>query len=240
MRVIISGANRGLGLEFVRRLLERGDRVFAGCRNPDQAEALNQLKAEHSSALSIFGLDISDHASIRAFAASVRTETSAADLLINNAGIYDMTNARFGSRKDPKLGELDPEAIMQVYRVNSVGPLMMVQELGELLAMGENPRIVNLSSYVGSIGLKDMLGSYAYSASKAALNMFTKLLSLDLAPKGISVVSVHPGWVNTDMGGDGAPVKVEDSIADLLAVIDNLQPQQTGKFFNFDGKIMPW
>jgi NAD(P)-dependent dehydrogenase (short-subunit alcohol dehydrogenase family) len=229
-RVLITGANRGIGLELVRQYLGRGDRVFAACRDPERAEHLRGLGGPDR--LTVTAMDVADEQSIREACKAVRAQTDGLDVLVNNAGIY--WKGRDG------LTTFDVTEMLEVFRVNSVGPLVVVREFLDLLRRGNAPRVANVSSEMGSIGRKHSGSEYGYSASKAALNMITRLLSFDLRRDGIVVVTLHPGWVKTDMGGRGAPLEPAESVRGMLAVIDGLKPADSGHFFQWDGQELPW
>lgn len=239
-RILITGGNRGLGLEFTRQLLARGETVFAGARQPEQAAQLHELAGQYSERLVVFPLDVTDAASIDNAFDLVATRVDGLDVLINNAGIFNKIKSAFGEGTDPKFGHLDAENLLAVYKVNSVGPVMMTQRFYELLKKGNQPKVINLSSLVGSIGLKNVGGYYAYSASKAALNMFTRLLAYDLERDGITVVSLHPGWVQTEMGGSRAPLPAAKSVAGMIKVIDSVGPADSGAFRQYTGEPMDW
>ncbi len=230
-RVFITGANRGLGLEFVRQCLGRGDRVFAGCRQPKNAGALKDLANQNSNRMSMLELDVTRPEHIRAAAQAVASEVDGLDLLINNAGVLL-------SGEQP--GNLQADSLLDVMHANAIGPLMVAQELLPLLEKGDAPKIVNVTSQLGSIARKRSGGRYSYSASKAALNMFTRALAFDVLSRGVIVVTVHPGWVKTDMGGPGAPLAAEESVAGVLELADSLKPQDAGRFLQWDGSELPW
>ena len=227
MRVFITGASRGLGLEFVRQYVQRGDEVFAACRNPDQADQLQALKADN---LHIITLEVTDLASIEAAYAAVSAQTDALDVLINNAAI--------GGGANDRLGSLTFDDLTGRFKINSVAPIMIVQRFRDLVARGTNPKIINITSGNGSLGNKPDGGSYGYSASKAALNMFMRTLSFDL--KAITTLVIDPGWVKTDMGGPNAWFTPAESISQVIAVIDGATLEDTGKFLRWDGKEVPW
>jgi NAD(P)-dependent dehydrogenase (short-subunit alcohol dehydrogenase family) len=229
MHAFVSGANRGLGLEMTRQLLARGDRVAAACRDPGQALALTRLAGEHPGRLLVLPLDVADPRSI----ASVEREIGALDLdidlLVNNAGLL-IEHERFGA--------IAPNSLAESFAVNAAGAFLLTQALDPHLADGA--RVVNLSSTLGSISRTDSLYSPSYAISKAALNMATRLVSIALAERGIVVVSLSPGWVRTDMGGSGAPLKPEDSVASMLRVIDHLRPSDSGRFLSQSGETIAW
>ena len=229
---LVTGANRGLGLEFIRRLLARGDHAIAACREPGRASALNTLAGEHPGRLHVLPLDVADARSRAAFAAElplVLDEGGRIDLLLNNAGVLH-SGERFG-----KLGEAKLE---HSFRVNAMGPLLLVQALAPLLADGA--KVANLSSQLGSIAGCARFGTPSYNISKAAQNMATALLAHALADRGIVVVALHPGWVQTDMGGEQATETVADSATGLLAVIDGLGDGDSGRFLDWRGEALAW
>lgn len=229
--VFLTGSNRGLGLEFARQLLERGDWVFATCRHPDQAKALRTLQQQFPQRLRVAALDVSDEEAIARVAAEAAAETDRLDVLINNAGVL---------HRDDHLGNLRQAPLMHAFAVNAVGPLLLTQALLPLLRKGRRPVVFNLSTQMGSLTLKNYGGYYSYSASKAALNMFGRALAADLRPEGVIVVLVHPGWVRTDMGGSQAPLDPPRSVAGMLALLERLTPEDSGRFLTWEGKEHPW
>ena len=229
---IVTGANRGLGLEFVRQLLARGDHVIAACRAPGRANALNALAGEHPGRLHVLPLDVADGHSRAAFPGELGHVLDAGDrigLLVNNAGVLH-PGERFGA-----LGETELE---HSFRVNAMGPLLLTQALAPLLSDGA--RVVNLSSRLGSIGLTTRFGTPSYNISKAALNMATVLLAQALAPRGIVAVAFSPGWVRTEMGGEGADLEPADAVAALLHRVEGLGDGDSGRFLGSDGEEIPW
>ncbi|ODS64391.1 MAG: short-chain dehydrogenase [Arenimonas sp. SCN 70-307] len=229
--VVVTGANRGLGLEFTRQLLARGDRVVAGCRQPGHADALTQLAAAHPGHLHVAPLDVADERSRQAFAAEVEALHPSLDLLVNNAGVLP-PGERFGA--------LDPRVLEHTLQVNTIAPLMLAQALAPLLARGRRPRIFNLSSRLGSMALTQSFQTPSYNISKAALNMTTVLMARALNPMGIGVLAASPGWVRTDMGGDKAPVTAAESVRDMLEMLDRRAEPGAGEFVDRDGGPLPW
>lgn len=229
MQVLISGANRGLGLGFVHALLARGDRVIACCRHPGRATALNALTGEYPGHLHVLPLDVAKASSIRELAHEIPLVAESIDVLINNAGVL-VGGERFGA--------LDPEALATSFRINAMGPLLLTEALAERLADGA--RVANLSSVMGSIASASEFRSPSYALSKAAQNMATAQLAHALAPRGIVVAALHPGWVRTEMGGGKATVPVEEAVAGLLAVIDRLSSADSGRFLDWRGQALPW
>ncbi len=225
--VLVTGANRGIGLEFTRQYLARGDKVLAACRRPEQADELRALSA--SGDLEILALDLNDQASMEAFV----TELSgrAIDVLINNAGVY---GPRHG------FGAVQAQDWMAVLHVNSVAPLLLTQLLIDNLRAGELKKLVYITSKMGSIDDNQGGGSYVYRSSKAALNAVVKSIAIDLAPEGFSAAVLHPGWVQTDMGGPNALIDTHTSVTGMIAAIDGLDRSCSGGFFNYDGKTINW
>ncbi|QRK09095.1 SDR family oxidoreductase [Archangium violaceum] len=230
MRYAITGASRGLGLEFVRQLLNRGDSIDAGVRSPSEAKQLQSLAHEAGGRLRIHALDISDARSVDAFAAAVG-EGQPLDVLINNAGVYG---------KEGTLTALDYESLADTFSVNTLGPLRLSAALLPALRRGSARRIIHITSKMGSIGDNGEGGSYAYRISKAAMNMAMRNMHLELHREGFVTVSLHPGWVQTDMGGPQAPLRPEDSVRGMLNVIDRLRAQDGGRFFSYEGQEISW
>lgn len=230
-RVLITGANRGVGLALVKQCLLRGDRVFAGCRQPEKANALHELASAFKSNLSLLALDVLDEASLDRARQVVEMQAEALDLLINNAAI---------NLGDEPLTAVTADNLMTTLRVNAVGPLLVAQRFYELLNRGIQPVLVNISSEAGSIGRMTRFRGYSYYGSKAALNMYTRSLSLDPCLKGVIVIALHPGWVRTDMGGPRATLSPEESAHYIMKVLDRLTPEDTGKFFTYQGEEYPW
>jgi len=230
--ILITGANRGIGFELTRQLLKDDSRIFATCRAPERADALQELAKEQPDRLTVLQLDIDDESSIDNAAQAVAAKVDALDLLINNAGIGGDEAARI-------LGKLTASEVGRVIATNAVSPLIVTQAFRALLKRGANPRVVMISSGLGS--LQRTAGvSYAYRMSKAAMNMAARVLAFDGEMAGITTVTVNPGWVRTDMGGPKAALKPEESGAALRALINGLTTADNGKFFQYDGSELPW
>ena len=223
--VLITGANRGVGLEFVKSFSADGWRVHACARNVEKAKRVRAVSGD----VVCHKLDVTNGLKVASLARELAEEPI--DLLINNAGIY-------GPRTG--FGETDYEEWANVLQVNTLAPLRMVERFVGLLEQGEGKTIVNISSLMGSISQNSSGGGYIYRSSKAALNMVTKSLSNDLAGRGFTVVSFHPGWVQTDMGGEEADITAEQSVTDMRKVIAGLTTAENGKFFNHDGQELSW
>jgi NAD(P)-dependent dehydrogenase (short-subunit alcohol dehydrogenase family) len=237
LRVLVTGANRGLGFEFAHRYVERGDRVFAACRRPDAAERLGALRASSPQELTLVSLDVTDRESIRQAHRRVRDETDALDVLINNAGVYSV---RGSTEPTERLGALDFDDALTVLRANAVGPLIVAQEFLDLLRAGRRPRIASISSEFGSLTTNTGGFPYYYGASKAALNMVMRSLAADARQSGITTVLLDPGWVRTDMGGPAAPTTPEVAVAGLMRVIDDLTPEHNARFITWEGREQAW
>ena len=220
--VLITGAARGLGLDFVKQYAARGWRVHACARTP---AALEEIKGD----IHVHPLEVTDYDAVGALAGKLAGEPI--DILINNAGI--------SGREATVLGSIDPVVWRQTFEVNTLAPLMIAQAFVEHVARSEQRKMIALSSRLGSIALADS-GRYAYRASKAALNMKWKGLSIDLAGKGVICVVLHPGWVQTDMGGAAATLTIEQSVPTMVNLIDGLKSSDNGRFINYDGTEFPW
>ena len=222
--VLITGANRGIGLEFAREYAAEGWRVHAACRSPAKASDLKAVKGD----VTIHALDVADDKALDVLAEQLRGE--AIDILINNAGILDSDG----------FGRTDTETWLRAFRVNSIAPLHVLERFLPHLERGQKKTAVALTSKMGSIADNGSGGSYIYRSSKAALNAAMKSAAVDLKSRGITVAVFHPGWVKTDMGGRGAAIDAKTSVAGLRSKIASLKPDDNGRFFNYDGKELPW
>jgi NAD(P)-dependent dehydrogenase (short-subunit alcohol dehydrogenase family) len=226
--VLITGANRGIGLEHVRRYADDGATVLAACRAPG-AELLTLAQARPDR-ISTIAYDAADPQAGKALKAAVGHRPI--DILFVNAGVYGGDGQR--------LGAIDPHAFMDTLRINTLAPLLVVDALVDNVAASQRRLVALQSSLMGSIADNGSGGYHAYRASKAALNMLAKGLSVDLAGKGVTVVTLHPGWVRTRMGGPNAPVRVEDCVAGQQKLLNGLTTSQSGGFFDYTGKPLPW
>ena len=229
--VLITGASRGIGLEFARQYATDGWRVLACCRHPEKSETLGKLAVQNPWQVKMHALDVADHAQIEALAKVLADESI--DLLINNAGIYPGSD-KYG------FGHTDYAEWMQAFRINTMAPLKMAETLAGQIAKGKQKTIVTITSMMGSIADNGSGGCYLYRSSKAAVNMVAKSLAIDLKPRGIIAVVFHPGWVKTDMGGPNALIAAEQSVAGMRQVIAKLTMKDSGKFFGYDGREIPW
>ena len=225
---LVTGANRGLGLEFTRQLLARGERVVATCRHPGRAIELVRLAGAHPGHLAVLPLALPDARSIAELAREVAALDIRIDVLVNNAGML-VEGERFGA--------IESKALRDSFATNAEGAFLLTQALAPRLARGA--KVVNLSSTLGSIAATDSLYSPSYSISKAALNMASRLLSIALDGRAI-VVAMSPGWVNTDMGGAAAPQAPVDAVRSMLAAIDALDASASGTFVDEQGRPLRW
>ena len=228
--VLVSGANRGLGLEFAKQFHERGYIVIATARKPEQAEDLKAIGVK------VEQLDVSDPLSVSALAK--RMEKQPIDILLNNAGIRGDVSWQL---KDAKIDEW-----IRTFEVNSIGPVRVAQALIDNLRLAKTRKVLSISSGMGSIkqsergGLYERGGSYDYRASKSALNMFNQTMATEFGKDGFTFVVLHPGWVKTDMGGSSAQMAVEESVSKLIKVIEGLSKRDNGKFLDYEGNKLPW
>jgi NAD(P)-dependent dehydrogenase (short-subunit alcohol dehydrogenase family) len=227
---LITGANRGLGLEFSRQYSDDSWQVYAACRDPKSASELRQLADASDRKLRIMALDVTDPTSVKAAAAEL--EGRAIDVLINNAGV--------GGPRGQGIGNIDYESWSRVLDVNTLGPMRVAEAFVDNVAQSERKLIVTITSGMGSIADNTSGGAFAYRSSKAAVNMVMRSLAMDLAPRGITCVVINPGWVQTDMGGSHATLTPAESVARLRRLIETLGPAQSGKFFNYDGREYAW
>jgi NAD(P)-dependent dehydrogenase (short-subunit alcohol dehydrogenase family) len=228
-RYVVTGTNRGIGLEFVRQLLSQGHEVVATARDPGTVPALQEMLSSNSK-LSLLPLDLSDESSINAFAELAGT--TPIDVLINNAGIY--------GPRDASLGKLRTDDWAEVMQIDLIAPIMLTQALLPALRQGKDKRIAFLSSIMGSIADNSGGGAYLYRSAKAGLNQAVKSLAVDLAKENFIVLPLHPGWVQTDMGGPNAQIDTHTSVTGLLQRIQSAGAAHSGKFLNYDGKTIAW
>lgn len=241
---VIQGASRGIGLELTRQLLERGDRVVATCRAPSRASALQEL-ARHHDALDVVALDVEDEATIAAAFDSISARIDRIHLLMNVAGVLHDEHMA----PEKRLRDIDAAALERAFRVNALGPLLVMRHAAALIPRDEASVIANLSARVGSIEDNRLGGWYAYRASKAAQNQFTRTAAIEMKRRypRLIVVALHPGTVATDLSEPfrgGVPAdrlfSVERAARQLLAVVGALTPADSGGFFAWDGAAIPW
>lgn len=228
---MVTGANRGIGLEFVRQILARGDRVIAACRHAARASELNHLSGQYPGHLKVLPLDVAEPRSMAGIANEIGMLDLKIDVLINNAGV--LTPGEI-------FGEVEARAMEQAFVTNAQGPFLLTQALASRLADGG--KVVAISSGLGSIQRASRFGTPSYNISKAALNMAMRMLGHALAERRIAVLALSPGWVRTDMGGEGAELESTESVADMLRVIDALafDADALGRFVDHEGAPVPW
>jgi NAD(P)-dependent dehydrogenase (short-subunit alcohol dehydrogenase family) len=228
--VLLTGANRGLGLEFARQYAAAGWQVLACCRSPAAAQDLNDLAEACAGSVRVLALDVRDHPAVATLAAELGPQPI--DLLLNNAGVYGPTRM--------VVGHIDYAAWADVLAVNTLAPMRLVECFTEHVARSERKLIACLSSAMGSISGNSSGRHYLYRSSKAALNAVVRSLSIDLHDRGIIVVALHPGWVKTDMGGADADLEIPVAVRHVIGLLDRLRPEDSGKFLNHDGSAIPW
>jgi len=235
--LLITGANRGLGLDFARRFAEDGWRIHACCRRPETADALNALAAKHD--VTVHALDVADFSQIDALKNAIGGEPI--EVLFNNAGIMG-TAQKAVALDDPeqRFDTLDEDEWMTVLRINVLAPTRLCEVFVDNVATSERKQMLFMSSIVGSIASNASGLWYHYSTSKTALNMVMRSMASDLRGRGITVVSLHPGWTRTDMGGPNAALSVDESVGGLVEVAKALTPADSGRFIAWNGEDVPW
>lgn len=229
--VVITGAARGIGLELFKQCLAREAKVIAGVRNPAKSEELQSVAKAHPGRAFVLQLDVTLDESVQSFAEGVKQlGMDRVDILINNAGIY--------VDGDAMLENLESSILLETLNTNSIGPIRVTRALLPLLRNSRQARIATLSSLMGSVADNSGGGSYAYRMSKAAVNMFVKTLSIE--EREMIALTLHPGWVKTEMGGARAPLAPDKSAEGLITVIETATPGDSGKFFNHAGRELPW
>jgi len=227
--ILITGANRGIGLELTRQFAEDGWQVLACCRNPADAGQLQAL-SERGLAIELHALDVTDYEQMTTLADQLAKRPI--DILLSNAGIYGSKAVGFGG--------IDAKEWRQVLEVNTIAPLMLVQAFVEQVAASQQKLVAVIGSKVGSIADNSSGGSYIYRSSKTAVNQVVKSLSIDLADRGISVISLHPGWVQTEMGGPDAEISTDESVSGLKRILQSAGLAQSGQFIEYNGNSIPW
>ncbi|HQQ94060.1 MAG TPA: SDR family oxidoreductase [Bacteroidia bacterium] len=232
---LVSGANRGIGLEWCRQLAGLGYTVILCAR--DESKALQAMKSLRSEGLEVLShkLDVRDEKQITELSAWFSARFGHLDLLVNNAGINPLKPAL------SVLQNLNEAELLDVYATNSIAPIMMVKHFRPVLTKARSPVVINISSLMGSVSNLGSGAQYAYSASKNLLNFLNKTMAYDLYSDKIISVNLNPGWVRTDMGGKSAPLSPAESVeSSIKKVLHKLSLSDTGKFFNYDGTPCPW
>jgi NAD(P)-dependent dehydrogenase (short-subunit alcohol dehydrogenase family) len=223
--VLITGAARGLGLDFTRQYAAKGWKVLACARKPDGLKGLEGDIHRHE-------LEVTDYKAVQALAQELSSE--AIDVLICNAGV--------GGGRDLRgqvLGALDADEMRRIFEINTLAPLMMAEAFVEHVARSQQKKLIAITSILGSLTTNNG-GRYAYRASKTALNMEWNCLAKDLGGRGVICVALHPGWVQTDMGGPTATLTIEQSVPSMVKVIEGLKPSDNGRYVSYDGSELPW
>jgi NAD(P)-dependent dehydrogenase (short-subunit alcohol dehydrogenase family) len=228
--VLITSASRGLGLEFTAQYVADNWHVYAACRHPDSAAKLQRLAQDHESRIDILAMDVTNASSIER--ATVSVQNAAIDVLINSAGIIGEPNQ--------KAGKVDYPAWAHVLDVNTMGPLRVTEAFVDHIARSQRRLVVTISSGMGSLADNTSGGSIPYRSSKAAVNMVMRSAAIDLAPRGINCVLINPGWVQTDMGGRSATLTPRQSVTAMRLLIEGLGANDSGKFYNYDGREYAW
>jgi NAD(P)-dependent dehydrogenase (short-subunit alcohol dehydrogenase family) len=226
--ILITGANRGIGLALTAELLKGGHDVLAATRNPEKASDLWKLRQEHGEMLEVLQMDVNSEESIKAEESNVDIMAAKLDVLVNNAAV-------FPEEGDESIFDMKLEHFREAFETNVLGVIRVTRALVPLLEKGTNPRIVNISSGAGSVAAKEDYGYYAYAASKAALNMVTRGMAAEFRPRGICVVAMTPGWVKTEMGGANAPLTPEQSARGIARTITALTMERTSLFLERTG-----
>jgi NAD(P)-dependent dehydrogenase (short-subunit alcohol dehydrogenase family) len=224
--VLITGANRGIGLEFTRQYAAAGWRILAGCRASGSADDLRGLKGD----IAIHALDVADTGSVSAAKAAIGSEPI--DLLINNAGAI--------GQRAGKLGNVDYADWNETLNINLLGPARVAGAFVDNVLASQQKKLATVSTRMSSMTECKAIDFMAYRTSKAAVNMMMTLAANELGPKGATVVLLHPGWVQTALGGPNAVMTPKDSVTGMRSVLDGLTPADNGRFINFDGTPIPW
>ena len=227
--ILITGSNRGIGLELVHQYAAQGWQVLACCRHPDQATALNRLR-DTFPGITLHMLDVAQQDQVQKLAA--RLQDCPIDILFNNAGIYGPDDAVFGNTDEARW--------LECLHVNVIAQMKMMEAFVTQVAASQHKLIAAMSSKMGSMADNGSGGSYIYRSSKAALNAVMKSAAIDLAPRGVKVAILHPGWVQTDMGGPNAEITVTESVGRIREILATITPENSGTFFDIDGSVIPW
>lgn len=224
--IFITGCNRGLGLEFTRQYLKQNHKVIATCRDIEDVKELRELSTIGD--LEIHELDVSKHEMINQL--QKKLSGQAIDILINNAGIW----------RGSHLGSISADDWLDSFLVNAISPIKIIEQFLPNLELGDQKKVVSITSKMGSIEDNTSGGSYIYRSSKSALNSAMQSMRHDLINKNIATLTLHPGWVRTDMGGPGGWINVEESVNGMIEVINQLSIKNSGKYIDYAGKHIPW
>jgi NAD(P)-dependent dehydrogenase (short-subunit alcohol dehydrogenase family) len=226
---LVTGANRGIGLALTRAFVASGKLVIAGCRNPEAATGLRQLAREYPDAIDLIICDVANEQGLQSVAEEARKRRGNLDVIVNNGAIMP-------EQGNESIVQIDLSLFSKAFDTNVLGPVRVIRAFYSMLIASARPRVVNVSSGLGSIADREGYDYYPYAISKAALNMLTRSLAFELGPKGVTVVAISPGWVRTDMGGQAAPLSPEQSAKSLAATVEKIGPEQNGQFLSRDGK----
>jgi NAD(P)-dependent dehydrogenase (short-subunit alcohol dehydrogenase family) len=229
--ILLTGANRGLGLAMTAQLLEQGHHILAVNRR--HSPELHQLQEKYPAALHLFQGDAADEASIKKAAAAIANQVDYLDIVVNNAAVHQEQSA-------PLLEQVDFSVYLPTYQINAVGPLMIIKHVLPLLRNGRKKLIANISSEAGSIGTSRRKSEYSYCMSKAALNMASQILQNALQEDGIKVLAIHPGWFSSDMGGEEAPIKPAAAAEMVVSLLLQSYELTDPVYISPSGEVMPW
>lgn len=241
---LVTGASKGLGFEWCRQLGEKGYTVLLTARKLNDAQEASAILKAEGLDVHPLAVDVTKEDELKALAHQLDENFGKLDVLINNAGINSGTRAKGNEElrlKNIVLEVLDPNEVLNMLYVNAIAPILVAKHLKGLLAKSEQAKIIQIGSWLGSIEIKTTGANYSYAVSKSALNMMNRALAFDLKPDGVISVVVNPGWVQTSMGGQKAQFTTEESVQNLIEnVLEKVELEDTGKFFNYDGSIHPW
>jgi len=229
--ILITGSNRGIGLEWARQYADFGWQVYATCRFPEQASELQHLKRDYSN-LEIHQLDVTRDSQLRSVAETLKNKSI--DILLNNAGIY------LEREQSSTLGNINYLDWEETFRVNTLGAVRVTEVFQKHVSLSQQRLVVVTTSHMGSMAELDTPGNYAYRSSKTALNIAMKGISLELGEYQTGVLLLHPGWVKTRMGGPNALISATESVNGMRTVIDNFTLNKSGSFYRYDGDLIPW
>lgn len=225
---LVTGVSRGIGLALVKEILRRGHNVIGACRHPDGQRDLWEIKGDYKDRFQSMKLDVTNEASIREFSQVLNGRVI--DVLVNNAGVL--------KDADSDLSTLDSFSLRQSLDVNTIGPLLLTKALLPNLKGSSNPKVINITSLMGSLSDNQSGGYYGYRMSKTALNMFSVCLAREF--RDLTVLAMHPGWVKTDMGGPKAPTETIDSARGIVEIVEKATPKESGTYLDFRGRVLPW
>lgn len=229
--ILITGSNRGLGLEWTHQYAKLGWQVYSTCRDPNSADELHEL-SHHYSNIEIHTLDITNNNQVRKLQETLKEKSI--DILLNNAGVY------LERTQQSTLGYIDYDDWEETFRVNTLGAVRLSEAFVDQIKRSDKRLIVTITSHMGSISDIEFPGSYPYRSSKAALNAAMKGVSLELKQHNVGLLLLHPGWVKTRMGGQGALLTTSESVNGMRAIIDRFDISKTGHFYRYDGSEIPW